>query len=61
MAGLDYTPRCLLAFLPLLGLLPTAEAMDGGNAVALLLGIIIGIFGFCVCLGYYAKKRNEQL
>nr|XP_033815129.1 small integral membrane protein 30 [Geotrypetes seraphini]XP_033815130.1 small integral membrane protein 30 [Geotrypetes seraphini]XP_033815131.1 small integral membrane protein 30 [Geotrypetes seraphini] len=61
MAGLEHIPRCLLAFLPLLCLLPTAEAMDGGDAVALLIGISISIFGFCICLGYYAKKRNEQL
>ncbi|XP_029468579.1 small integral membrane protein 30-like [Rhinatrema bivittatum] len=61
MPGLKHISGFLLAFLTLLCLLPTAEAMDGGDAVAVLLGVTISIFGFCVCLGYYARKRNDQL
>ncbi|MBN3326348.1 SIM30 protein, partial [Atractosteus spatula] len=45
----------------LLACLPTAEAFDGGDAVALLLGMTVTVVGFCACLGWYARKRNGQL
>lgn len=39
-------------------LVPGASAFDGGDAAALILGLGIGIFGVCTCLGYYARKRG---
>ncbi|XP_064175132.1 small integral membrane protein 30-like [Anguilla rostrata] len=44
-----------------LSLLPPVEAFDGGDAVALLLGMTISIVGFCACLGWYARRTNGQL
>ena len=41
----------------LLLLFPGAEAFDAGDAVALVLGLVIGILGICACLGAYARKR----
>ncbi|XP_036433380.1 small integral membrane protein 30-like [Colossoma macropomum] len=41
-------------------LVPTVEAFDGGDAVALLLGMTITVVGFCACLGWYARRRNGQ-
>ena len=41
----------------LLVLLPGVEAFDAGDAVALTLGLVIGILGICACLGAYARKR----
>ncbi|XP_067855660.1 small integral membrane protein 30-like [Heptranchias perlo] len=40
---------------------PAAEAFDGGDAVALLLGMVISTVGVCACLGWYARRRNAQL
>lgn len=37
--------------------LPGVEAFDAGDAIALVLGLIIGILGVCACLGYYARRR----
>ena len=39
---------------------PTVEAFDGGDATALILGLMIGILGICACLGVYARKRSGQ-
>lgn len=36
------------------------EAFDGGDATALILGLLIGILGICACLGAYARKRSGQ-
>ena len=38
-------------------LFPGVAAFDAGDAIALVLGLIIGILGICACLGYYARKR----
>ena len=38
--------------------LPTVSAFDGGDAVALLLGLTISVLGICACLGYYARTRQ---
>ena len=38
--------------------IPTVHAFDGGDAAALILGLLIGILGFFACLGYYARKRG---
>lgn len=37
-----------------------AQAFDGGDAVALLLGMAVTVVGFCACLGWYARRRNGQ-
>jgi len=39
--------------------LPGVEAFDAGDAIALVLGLIIGILGICACLGYYARRRSS--
>lgn len=38
--------------------LPGVEAFDAGDAIALVLGLIIGVLGICACLGYYARRRS---
>ncbi|XP_072856615.1 small integral membrane protein 30 [Pogona vitticeps] len=50
----------LVLFSLLIGL-PVVEALDMGDALALLLGMVLSCIGFCVCLGLYARKRNEEL
>lgn len=40
------------AFLP-----SKVMAFDGGDAAALILGLVIGVLGICACLGAYARKR----
>ncbi|XP_071394699.1 small integral membrane protein 30 [Centroberyx affinis] len=42
-------------------LIPPAEAYDAGDALALLLGTVISVVGFCACLGWYARRRNGLL
>ncbi|XP_029019731.1 small integral membrane protein 30-like [Betta splendens] len=42
-------------------LVPPAEAYDAGDALALLLGAVVAVAGFCACLGWYARRRNAQL
>uniref|UniRef100_A0A671ST57 Si:dkey-112e7.2 n=1 Tax=Sinocyclocheilus anshuiensis TaxID=1608454 RepID=A0A671ST57_9TELE len=42
----------------LLTLVQTAEAFDGGDAAALLLGATVTLVGICAFLGWYARKRN---
>lgn len=44
----------------LLSLISPAEAWDGGDALALLLGTVISVVGVCACLGWYARRRNGQ-
>ncbi|XP_051974909.1 small integral membrane protein 30-like [Xyrauchen texanus] len=44
----------------LLTLVRTAEAFDGGDVAALLLGAIVTLVGFCACMGWYARRRNGQ-
>ncbi|XP_044278967.1 small integral membrane protein 30 [Varanus komodoensis] len=50
----------LVLFSLLMGL-PVVEAMDTGDALALLLGAVLSCIGFCACLGLYARKRNGEL
>lgn len=35
-----------------------ASAFDGGDAVALILGLTIGLLGLCACIGAYAKRKG---
>jgi hypothetical protein len=42
-----------------LALLPaSAQAFDGGDAAALVFGLIFGILGVFACLGWYARKQG---
>ncbi|XP_042258755.1 small integral membrane protein 30-like [Thunnus albacares] len=45
----------------LFSMIQPAEAYDAGDALALLLGTVLTVVGFCACLGWYARKRNGQL
>ena len=55
MAGLgDFVQ--LVAFIFTLTI-PAVAAFDAGDAIALVLGLVIGILGVCACLGYYARRR----
>ncbi|XP_057712066.1 small integral membrane protein 30-like [Corythoichthys intestinalis] len=51
----------VLGCLTFLQTVPPASAYDAGDAVALLLGTVIAMVGFCACLGLYARKRNRLL
>ncbi|XP_065121684.1 small integral membrane protein 30 [Paramisgurnus dabryanus] len=59
MAPNDRNTSPMLCFL-LLTLFQTAEAFDGGDAAALLLGATVTVVGFCAFLGWYARRRNGQ-
>lgn len=37
--------------------IPSVAAFDAGDAIALILGLVIGILGICACLGYYARRK----
>ncbi|XP_050933698.1 small integral membrane protein 30 [Lates calcarifer] len=50
-----------IVWLIFLSLIPPAEAYDAGDALALLLGTILAVVGFCACLGWYARRRNGHL
>ena len=47
----------LLVIFVLTLVFPGVEAFDAGDAIALVLGLVIGILGICACLGYYARRR----
>ncbi|XP_048357390.1 small integral membrane protein 30 [Sphaerodactylus townsendi] len=40
---------------------PAVEALDTGDALAILLGMLLSAIGLCACLGLYARKRNGEL
>ena len=42
----------------LLFLIGSSEAFDGGDAIALILGLVLGIAGIFACIGCYARKRS---
>lgn len=48
-------------WLVLLFLIPPAEAYDAGDGLALLLGTVLTVVGFCACLGWYSRRRNGLL
>ncbi|XP_075456129.1 small integral membrane protein 30 [Ascaphus truei] len=61
MAFCGEISQLMAAFISLFFMLPVVEAMDEGDAIAVLLGVVITGIGFCACLGYYARKREGQL
>ncbi|XP_067247015.1 small integral membrane protein 30-like [Chanodichthys erythropterus] len=59
MAPKDQNTHMMLCLF-LLTIVQTAEAFDGGDAAALLLGATVSLVGICACLGWYARTRNGQ-
>lgn len=53
--------QLILVLTSLLLILPVVEAVEAGDAIALLLGVVLSITGICACLGIYARKRNGQM
>ncbi|XP_048196051.1 small integral membrane protein 30 [Perognathus longimembris pacificus] len=53
--------QMLVVLISLLLVLPAVEAVEAGDAIALLLGVVLSITGICACLGVYARKRNGQI
>ncbi|XP_076968959.1 small integral membrane protein 30 [Tamandua tetradactyla] len=53
--------QLLIVLIPLLLVLPVVEAVEAGDAIAILLGVVLSITGICACLGVYARKRNGQV
>lgn len=53
--------QLLMVLLALLLVLPAVEAVEAGDAIALLLGVVLCITGICACLGVYARKRNGEV
>uniref|UniRef100_A0A8C3HQ27 Uncharacterized protein n=1 Tax=Chrysemys picta bellii TaxID=8478 RepID=A0A8C3HQ27_CHRPI len=53
MAFLGNTSKLFLVLISLMLMLPVVEALDAGDAIALLLGIVLTIIGFCACLDDY--------
>jgi hypothetical protein len=47
----------ILAFI-LMFICHQASAFDGGDTIALILGLVLGILVIFACLGCYARKRN---
>ncbi|KAK7823550.1 hypothetical protein U0070_004664 [Myodes glareolus] len=53
--------QLILVFTSLLLILPVVEAVEAGDAIALLLGVVLSVTGICACLGIYARKRNGRM
>ncbi|CAH6778309.1 2610001J05Rik [Phodopus roborovskii] len=53
--------QLMLVLASLLLIVPGVEAVEAGDAIALLLGVVLSVTGICACLGIYARKRNGQM
>ncbi|XP_068128831.1 small integral membrane protein 30 [Hyperolius riggenbachi] len=60
MAFLGRIFALVCACISLCFVLPGAEAMDEGDAIAILLGLVLTGIGFCACLGFYARSRDGR-
>ncbi|XP_034286901.1 small integral membrane protein 30 [Pantherophis guttatus] len=60
MATTRNASQLFLVFFLLLFCLPVVEALDMGDALALLLGVALSCVGFCACLGLYARRRHGE-
>lgn len=40
--------------------IPAVQAFDGGDAVALVAGVLIAVMATCACLGCISKRRAIQ-
>ncbi|XP_040886162.1 small integral membrane protein 30-like [Toxotes jaculatrix] len=58
---LELPTAAAIVWLIFLSLIHPAEAYDAGDALALLVGTVLTVVGFCACLGWYARRRNGQL
>lgn len=58
---ISVSTQLFLILFSLLLVLPVVEAVEAGDAIALLLGVVLSITGICACLGVYARKRNGQM
>ncbi|XP_058481444.1 small integral membrane protein 30-like [Solea solea] len=58
---LQLTDAAAIVWLIVLSLIPPAEAYDAGDALAMLLGTVVAVVGLCALLGWYARRRNQQL
>lgn len=58
---ISVSTQSFLVLFSLLLVLPVVEAVEAGDAIALLLGVVLSITGICACLGVYARKRNGQM
>jgi len=38
-----------------------SHGFDFGDALALIIGLAVGIVGLCACLGCYARRRSRGL
>ncbi|XP_060633645.2 small integral membrane protein 30 [Anolis sagrei] len=61
MAANSHLSHLFFVLFSLLIGLPVVEALDAGDALALLLGMVLSCIGLCACLGMYARKRNGEL
>ena len=60
---MDFFAQFVLALMMVvLTMVPGVAAgdMDAGDVIALLLGLTLGILGFCACLGHYARSRSGK-
>lgn len=48
----------VIAFM-LLFVVQSSQAFDGGDAIALILGLVLGIFGILACIGCYARRQGN--
>lgn len=53
--------KVALLFLVLLCLTEPVHAFDGGDAAALVIGLVIGIIGIFACIGCYARKKSGRM
>ena len=58
---LQLSNAALVGGLVFSSLISPADAYDAGDALALLLGTVVAVVGFCACLGWYARRRNGLL
>lgn len=48
----------VLAFM-LMFIVQSSQAFDGGDAIALILGLVLGILGIFACIGCYARRSGR--
>ena len=51
----------ILVFLMLCHIVSASHGFDFGDALALMIGMAVGIVGICACLGCYARRRAGGL
>ncbi|XP_037661693.1 small integral membrane protein 30-like [Choloepus didactylus] len=53
--------QLLIVLMLLLLVLPIVEAVEAGDTIAVLLGVVLSITGICASLAVHAQKRNGQM